>query len=100
MKATIEVPDKLYRQVKAKSALEGRAIREVAIELFQRYVDRSDSPPAETLSAAEEAARQFPGETIPPWFGVFGERARKIERHDMEAIRESIARGVAKERGL
>jgi hypothetical protein len=31
MKATIEVPDDLYRRVKAKSALEGRAVREVAI---------------------------------------------------------------------
>ena len=35
MKATIEIPDELYRQVKAKSALEGRAIREVTIELYQ-----------------------------------------------------------------
>lgn len=33
MKATIEVPDALYRRVKAKTALQGRAIREVTIEL-------------------------------------------------------------------
>ena len=38
MKATIEIPDELYRQVKAKSALEGRAIREVTIELYQTWL--------------------------------------------------------------
>lgn len=100
MKATIDVPDDLYRQVKSKSALEGRAIREVAIELFRGYVDRTDSPPVAALGAAEAAARAFPGESIPAWFGVFGDRARNVERHDMDAIRESISRGIAKERGL
>ena len=38
MKATIEIPDELYRQVKARSALEGRAIREVTIELYQAWL--------------------------------------------------------------
>ena len=34
MKATIDIPDDLYRKVKAKSALEGRPVRQVAIELL------------------------------------------------------------------
>ncbi len=38
MKATIDIPDPLYRQVKARAALEGRAIREVAIELFTDWL--------------------------------------------------------------
>ncbi len=38
MKATIEIPEDLYRQVKARSALEGRAIREVTIELYQAWL--------------------------------------------------------------
>ncbi len=38
MKATIDVPDDLYRRVKAKSALEGRAVREVTIELYRRWL--------------------------------------------------------------
>jgi hypothetical protein len=41
MKATIEIPDELYRQVKAKSALEDRTIREVTIELYQTWLSRS-----------------------------------------------------------
>lgn len=45
MKATIDIPDELYRKVKAKSALEGRPVREVAIELFRTWVDESDDGP-------------------------------------------------------
>lgn len=40
MKATIDIPDDLYRKVKAKSALEGRPVRDVAISLFSRWVER------------------------------------------------------------
>ncbi|HCN27195.1 MAG TPA: hypothetical protein DIT64_00055 [Verrucomicrobiales bacterium] len=39
MKATIEIPDELYRRVKAKTALQGRAIREVTVELYQRWLE-------------------------------------------------------------
>ncbi|HZO32792.1 MAG TPA: hypothetical protein VFH48_43165 [Chloroflexota bacterium] len=43
MKVTIEIPDELYRRVKAKSALEGRSVRAVAIELFERWLEE-DAP--------------------------------------------------------
>lgn len=38
MKATFEIPEDLHRRLKAKSALEGRPVREVAIQLFQEWV--------------------------------------------------------------
>ncbi len=38
MKATIEIPDELYRKVKAKSALEGRPVRAVTVELLRTWV--------------------------------------------------------------
>jgi hypothetical protein len=38
MKATIEVPDELYRRVKSQSALLGRSVREVTVELYQRWL--------------------------------------------------------------
>jgi hypothetical protein len=41
MKATIDVPDGLYRRVKARSALEGRSVREVTVLLFERWLDES-----------------------------------------------------------
>jgi len=49
MKATINIPDELYRRVKARSALLGLAIREVTIELYQRWLgDAPASTPAQT----------------------------------------------------
>ena len=39
MKATVDIPDPLYRQVKARAALEGRAIRDVTIELYERWLE-------------------------------------------------------------
>ena len=38
MKATIDIPNQLYRQVKARAALEGRAVREVTIELYTEWL--------------------------------------------------------------
>lgn len=39
MKATIDIPDDLYRRVKAKTAEEGRRIRDVTADLFQQWLD-------------------------------------------------------------
>lgn len=41
MKATIEIPDELYRKLEAKSASQGRPIQEVAVELFDEWVRES-----------------------------------------------------------
>ena len=41
MKTTLDIPDDLYRRVKARSALLGRAVREVTIELYQRWLGES-----------------------------------------------------------
>lgn len=41
MKTTIDIPDELYRKVKAKSALLGKPVREVTVELYQRWLDEA-----------------------------------------------------------
>lgn len=98
MKATVEVPDELYRKVKAKSALQGRPVREVAVELFCSWVGE-----AQPGAAAKELTRTA-GKSAPPWFGSLHRYAKKAKgRHDMESVRESIARArtaewVVKER--
>jgi len=97
MKATIEIPDELYRRVEAKSALERRAVREVTVELYQRYVGQDEEPEPHE---AEATKTLLEGRAIPSWFGVLGKTARGVKRHDMTAIRESIARGVARDRDL
>jgi len=97
MKATIEIPDELYRLVKAKSARERRAVREVTVELYQRYVGQAEVPePAPREATASRGLLE--GRAIPSWFGVLGKTARAVTRHDMNTIRESITRGVARDR--
>lgn len=90
MKATVEVPDDLYRRVKAKSAMQGRRVREVAVELFRGWVNEAGPAPA-----AKQSAPTAP----PPWFGALRRYAKYAKgRHDMESIRKSIARGRTAER--
>lgn len=69
MKATIEIPDELYRRVKAKSALIGKPIREVTAELYRRWLgeprNRREAEPADEwlrawLTAADKAIRKAP----------------------------------------
>lgn len=87
MKATIDIPDELYRQVKAKSALQGQAVREVAIHLFQGWVEREDAPAEQIYALKEQLA--------PAWFGGARKYAKRIQQHDMASIRLSIDRGRA-----
>ncbi|HXU29030.1 MAG TPA: hypothetical protein VN851_00495 [Thermoanaerobaculia bacterium] len=100
MKATIEIPDDLYRQVKAKSALEGRAVREVTEALFRRYVDPREAPEVSAKGTEKSESELFDGQPSPPWFGVFKEYADRVADHDMASIRQSIAAGIVEERGL
>ena len=39
MKTTIELPDALYRRVKAKSSLDGQPVRAVTQRLFELWLD-------------------------------------------------------------
>lgn len=58
MKATIEIPDELYRQVKAKSALEGRAVREVTIELYRAWL-KQELPAGEQRRPEQQLEELF-----------------------------------------
>jgi hypothetical protein len=44
MKATIDIPDELYRKVKARSALLGKRIRDVTIELYRKWLGEEAIP--------------------------------------------------------
>lgn len=50
MKTTLNIPDELYREVKAKSAMEGRAVREVTVELYTAWLGRKEPPSASAAS--------------------------------------------------
>jgi hypothetical protein len=83
MKATIEVPDDLYRRVKARSAMEARTVREVTVSLYRDWLE----------SAGATAVVEEPAAVVPTWFGAAREYAERVKNHDMTSIRKSISRG-------
>lgn len=97
MKATIEIPDELYRRVKAKSALEGRAIRQVTEELYRSYVEGDPSGAVEAKGGAAPEVESEEGPPPPPWFAMLRDRVQPARRHDLESIRESIGRGLGRD---
>ena len=92
MIATIKIPDEMYREVKAKSALEGRSVRSVTVMLYTSWlrglVPEPDSTPK--LAAAKSVGGKKPNLSC---FGVGRHFVRKNANgpHDMASIRESIA---------
>lgn len=69
MKVTIQIPDNLYRRVKAAAALRGRTVREVTTELYRRWLGEGEgtgmqqSPTewlSDWLSAADQAIDRAP----------------------------------------
>ena len=61
MKATFEIPDELYRKVKAKSALEGRPVRVVALELFRNWLGESPTPDTVQMPSLPEQIQRYCG---------------------------------------
>ena len=80
MKATFQIPDELYREVKAETAREGRTVRDVAITLFQQWLRQKKhlAPPA-----AQVDWLRFQ----PPLAHLLPEN---VTGHGTEAIRKSI----------
>jgi len=97
MKATVEIPDELYRQVKAKSALEGRPVREVAVELFRGYVAGERDTGSRSAVRASRSPLLVDGKPAPAWFGLARKHVRRGTDHDLDAVRKSIERGWAQE---
>lgn len=81
MKATIDVPDPLYRQVKAKAAIEGRTVREISIELFEAWL------------ADEPATVVDPREAVSAWVRSWGVLADRVAAStvDSRRIRDILA---------
>ena len=88
MKATIDIPDDLYRQVKAKSALQGQSVREIVMHLFLNWIKAPDDSHDRAAVKSADLAR-------PAWFGAAQKYARQVAKHDMDSVRDSIVRGRA-----
>ena len=92
MKATLDIPDDLYRRVKARSALEGRPVRSVAVQLFQEWLSSEPEPPEATEDAlTDEDLERY------PWLKITRRYVKPGMNHDLDEIKESIARGWSAE---
>jgi hypothetical protein len=94
MKATFDIPDDLYRNAKARSALEGRPLRAITIELFQNWLQsESDASVQNPEAPSSGELAQF------PWLTISQKYMKPGISSDMNQIRKSIARGWAAETG-
>ena len=80
MKATIDLDEALYRRLKIEAARRGRTVRELVAEGIRAVID---APPVADGQSATAA---------PAWVGALSAYASRADRHDLAAMRESIAR--------
>jgi asparagine synthetase B (glutamine-hydrolysing) len=96
MKATLDIPDDLYKRVKARSAMEGKSIRSVAIELFQLWIQT----PSDTGSQNESVSLSTEDYKKYPWLELARRYKNGNQSSDFKEIKKSIAKGWAKETGV
>ena len=96
MKTTLDVPDDLYRAVKARSAMEGLTVRSVTLMLYGDWLAR----PKRAQEADHKDPRDKNGKPLPAWFGLGRCHVRKNAGREcgMEEMREAIAAGIVAER--
>ncbi len=80
MKATFQIPDELYREVKAETARDGRTVREVAISLFEQWL-RQKKQPLPYATAIDWENFQAPLSHLVP---------REVTDHSTEGMQKSI----------
>ena len=90
----MQIPDEMYREVKAKSALEGRSVRSVTIMLYASWLRGLVPVPETTPASSREKTRGGKRPNL-ACFGVGRRFVRKNANgpHDMASIRKSIADG-------
>ncbi|MES2657087.1 MAG: hypothetical protein V4689_00645 [Verrucomicrobiota bacterium] len=82
MKATFQIPDELYREVKAETAREGRTLREVTISLFEQWLRDRKRTVTPSLSVDWRNFKAPLAHLVP----------ENESDHSMEAMRENIVK--------
>ena len=96
MKATFDLPDELYRALKARSALEGRSVRSVAVEVLGKWLAAGATArmdPADELTEDEIARYPWLAATRP-----YVARRRGLDLEDIRAETASAWAGAVQER--
>jgi len=81
VKATFQIPDDLYREVKAETARDGCTVREVVISLFEQWL-RQRKQAAPHAASIDWESFQAPLSHLMP---------AHVTDHSAEAMRKSIA---------
>jgi hypothetical protein len=79
MKTTIEIPDTLYRRVKAKSSLGGQPIRAVTQQLYEMWLDGRA-----TLDAPEGSVKEEKSAWAENWVRETSELAEQIAKKSVD----------------
>jgi hypothetical protein len=86
MKATIEIPDELYRQIKARSALGGKSMREVTIGLYRAWLlEGEPAQPGQNEAMSSEAVAEA-------WLATWEELGNQVKEaaSDSGTTRDSL----------
>ena len=70
MKVTTDIPDDLYRQIKAEAALRGLTVREVTTRLYRRWLREGGG----------ETARETPAAWLRSWLDAADEAISRAPR--------------------
>lgn len=82
MRTSLDIPDDLYRSLKARAAMEGRTVREVAVNLFRGWVGEeagagSEPEPDRGSVPSAEDTRQA-------WLERWQALGKEMKRHDAD----------------
>ena len=80
MKATFQIPDELYREVKAETARDGHSVREVVISLFEQWLRQKKQTAPHATSINWENFQAPLSHLMPD----------QVTDHSTEAMRKSI----------
>ena len=100
MRTTIDIPDVLYKEVRARTASEGTTLRYITIALLGDWMRRPDWRPLAQLAdlaPAKDEPKAKPHRRL-ACFGILRPRKNIDGPHDMESIRDSIAKVFGEER--
>jgi hypothetical protein len=85
MRTTMDIPDELYRSLKARAAMEGRTVREVAVSLFREWVGQEgESEPTAAHAPAPLAPPAPPAAGREEWLNRWQALGEEMKRQDAD----------------
>ena len=79
MKVTIDIPEPLYRRLKAKASADGRTVRDVTIEAYEAWLAGAPKPTEDERRTAAQA-------WLNEWFRLGDELSATLPPSDRSAV--------------